>query len=140
MNEHDLPTLKFKLQQFASDLTPEEWAEVRQIQANDVTGMMSPVLRDKAQHVAGALTPEEQAHLRLILEGADVEGFAAAVFEDADGWKGRPGTNPSLQPASAGGGGIDPVSLSFLAIVTIGAVLTPGPGGEPAPGITQPLY
>ena len=85
----------------------------------------------------GRVQAEQKAGIEQLI--ADAEGFAAAVYEDDWGWKGRPGTNPVYQPSSAGSGS-DPVGLAFLGLVVIGAIVTPGPGGEPAPPGTPPLY
>jgi hypothetical protein len=85
----------------------------------------------------GRVPAERKAEIERML--ADAEGFAAAVYEDDWGWKGRPGTNPVYQPSSAGGG-FDPWGPIFLTLVVIGAIVTPGPGGDPAPPGTPPLY
>jgi hypothetical protein len=74
---------------------------------------MMPSLQAKLEQFADALTPEEWEHLRLLVqragagaaggEPADVTGYRKAEYEDTDGYKGRPGTNPAFQPQGGGG-------------------------------------
>jgi hypothetical protein len=85
----------------------------------------------------GRVPAEREAAIEQMV--ADAAGFAAAVYEDDWGWKGRPGTNPVYQPSSAGSGS-DPWGPLVLGFVIIGAIVTPGPGGDPAPPGTPPLY
>jgi hypothetical protein len=129
------PSLEAKLRQFADGLTAEEQAQVRALQTNDVTGMLAPSLRDKAQQVADTLTPEEQAQVHLLVERtgvaapatdeADVEGHRAAHYEDDDGWKGKPGTNPN--GVGKGGNSLGQLAgWGLMGLIAIGTVLYPG--------------
>ncbi|MGH2588830.1 MAG: hypothetical protein ACRDJE_28230, partial [Dehalococcoidia bacterium] len=135
MNEHEIQTLAAKIRQFIGELTPEEQEQVRamQMRSDDVSGLMSSPLWDKAREAAGALTPEETEQLVRLLErtgvtaptddAGNVQGFRMAAYEEDDGWKGKPGTNPN----GVGKGGtpiLGPV-LGFLFIV--GSIM-PGVG------------
>jgi hypothetical protein len=51
----------------------------------------------------------------------DVAGHAAALYEGDYGFKGRPGSDPALGPASAGGG-LDPYKLGLLGIGILAGV------------------
>ena len=74
---------------------------------------MMPSLQAKLEQLADGLTPEEWEHLRLLVpragtgaadgEATDVAGYRKAEYEDTDGYKGRPGTNPAFQPQGGGG-------------------------------------
>jgi hypothetical protein len=130
-------TLEAKLHEFAAGLTEEESAQVRAMQAHDVTGMRPPSLWAKAQQVAEALTARERDELRRMLAGAavaartdggDVAGYRAAEYEDEFGYKGPPGSN--IQPIG-GGGGFGLMHLVYaLGILQLTAGIIQGPNGQ----------
>jgi hypothetical protein len=89
----------------------------------------------KLQGFLDGLTAEEQAALdraarrHIAGDAADTEGYRAAEYEDAFGWKGRPGTGGESTPPQGGAGGALPVVvLTTLPLIILGG------GGYQAPG------
>jgi hypothetical protein len=107
------PSLRTKLQQFAAELTPEEWTQVRPlvqlasagreaIDGEEVEGyQLLPSLQAKVQQAAEGLTPEDQAQLRLLMQQARA-GAAAGDEEQVEGYMspsnriGYGGTTPGV--------------------------------------------
>ena len=90
----------------------------------------------KLQAFSDGLAEDEQQLLDqairryLASEGeADTQGFMKPMYEGDHGYKGRPGTDPSQQPASAGGGDAGLMVL-FGAGMLLGTLAGSQSGGE----------
>jgi hypothetical protein len=120
--EHDpgmiLPSLRAKLQRFVDELTPNERAHLCSNPADVGHDALSPSLEAKAERAAEELTPEEEALLERLAreavagEAPDTRGYMKPLYEGPFGWKGPPGTDPSLnQP---GGGNLSGSGARFV--------------------------
>jgi hypothetical protein len=102
MTEHETLTLRVKLQRFVSELTPEELAYLRSSPPEAGPGDLPPALEAKAERAVQGLTPEEDAQLQHLVQeavaggAADTQGHMRTLYEGDQGWKGRPGTDPTL--------------------------------------------
>jgi hypothetical protein len=108
MTDHETPTLRVKQQRFVSELTPEELAYLRSSPPEAGPGDLPPALEAKAERAVQGLTPEEDAQLQHLVQeavvggAADTRGHMRAFYEGDHGWKGPPGTDPTLnQPGGS---------------------------------------
>ena len=81
----------------ATPQAPAEALPLHEQAAGGLTGGEQSRLSGPAPRAATGVAPAAEV---------DVAGHAIAEYDDGFGYKGRPGTNPAHQPASAGRGGL----------------------------------
>lgn len=108
MNEQKTPTLRAKLQQLVDGLTPDEGAQMRSVLPVGSWNELSPLLQRRLRRFVDELSPEEDTQLRLLQRSAadaatgdqaDVAGHMTPLYDDGQGYKGRP------RPTEGAGGG-----------------------------------
>jgi hypothetical protein len=104
-----VPSLATKLRQLARELTEEEAAQLSALSTGPRMDELSSDLRARLEQAARGFTVGEMAELRRLssADRADAEGYMKALYEDAEGNKGRP--RPT-EGTGGGGGAVDAVA------------------------------